>query len=220
VKVQSAPDVVGTTIFSGDPAATKIAPDSLLADPAVQTVTFTGHHNTKLVHHNLGPDDDADDPGNSTLVDKARSLTRPFKAAEAAKDSAKTFTLPAGLGDIAWQIQDNQLTTIASSSTADVSTVSVAGTAGDGKAASYTIRISNKFVSGTKFARPVFDTSIPSYQAAWKVDYSKAYSRTASGFGAVAKTQDVGSWTATEQCDDGGCAATTDRVYGLPTLPM
>ena len=55
------------------------------------------------------------------------------------------------------------------------------GTSGDGKSATYELDVSPTFLLATGgVADLTLDTALPSYQAAWRIDFTKAYSLSAT----------------------------------------
>src|SRR5262249_30095279 len=60
----------------------------------------------------------------------------------------------------------------------DDMTIQTSGTSTDGvKTAMYEMHITQRYFSKTSLARPLFDTDIPGFMPAWKIDFTKAYSR-------------------------------------------
>jgi hypothetical protein len=138
-------------------------PNAMLTADDAQSATFVGKNQPK-----------------KTTITTTRSQTRPLD--DKAASGMTTFQLPALISIPGWGSDpgDDRLSVALPALPAlDDLTISTFGPSTDGtKTAVYMINITAEYFQDTGLARPVFDTSVPSFQAAWKVDFSKHYTRT------------------------------------------
>jgi hypothetical protein len=157
VALQPSGSPASAQIYEGPAAGAPLAPQAVLTAGDVQTATLEA---VKV---------DA-----TTGNVAARGLRRSFRIGD-----ATAFALPSGIGDPVWRADPAQLS-VALPERPDVDLLQVfaTGTAADGKAAIYQLDLSSTYLLSTNVAHPTLDTVVPDYQAAWRIDVSKAYSLT------------------------------------------
>lgn len=160
--------------FNLDPKANKdqlitlfALPDSALTKDDTQNVRF------------IGTNPQIED----TNIKTTRTVTMPFKMGDDVTKGATQLTLPGRLATLAvvpgWGFDGNRLSVALPSLPAlDDMTVATSGTSTDGaKTAVYEMHISASYFSATSLARPLLDTDITGFMPAWKIDFTKVYSR-------------------------------------------
>jgi hypothetical protein len=160
--------------FNLDPKANKdqlitlfALPDSALTKDDTQNVTFIGT-NPQI---------------EGTSISTTRTVSMPFKMGDDVTKGLTQLTMPGRLATLTvvpgWGFDANRLSVALPSLPAlDDMTIETSGTSTDGaKTAIYEMHISASYFSDTSLARPLFDTDIPGFMAAWKIDFTKAYSR-------------------------------------------
>ena len=149
-------------------------PSAALTAGDEQTVTFTGFDQPK--------------PGITTT----RSFTRPFEVGDDVATGKVATGLPSKISGQNWKLEcppamtqcpDAMKTRLSVALPAlpalDTISIETSGTSATDptKAAVYQVEITARYFSATALARPVLDTDIPGFQAAWKIDFGKQYSR-------------------------------------------
>lgn len=136
-------------------------PTAMLTADDVQNATFIGFN--KLP---------------KTNITTTRLQTRPLDADAAAGNT--TFQLPAAISRPSWGVDPQNRLSVALPSlpALDDLTLTTSGLASDGTTpVTYQIFITASYFGDTNLARPLFDTTLPSFSAAWKIDFTKAYTR-------------------------------------------
>lgn len=131
----------------------------------------------------------SDDTQNATFIGSdhpkptvmtTRSITKPFSVGDDTATGMSGFTLPAKISIPSWGFDQNRLSVALPALPAlDDLTIETAGTSSTDatKNAKYMINITKNYFTDTTLARPVFDTNITGFQPAWKIDFTKQYSR-------------------------------------------
>lgn len=138
-------------------------PSAALMAGDEQTVTFTGFDQPK-----------------DTTITTTRSFTRPFKVGDDVATGKEPTGLPSMISIPGWGFDKNRLSVaLPALPGLDTLTMETSGTSATdpAKAVVYQIDITSSYFGATALARPVFDTDLPGYQAAWKLDFTKRYSR-------------------------------------------
>jgi hypothetical protein len=175
-KNNSTPAFVSRSTFNLDKTVNKTktvtvfaVADAGLATGDAQSITFTGTNTIA-----------------DTSIITTRSITKPFKAGDdtAMGKPGAGSSLPSLLAtaDVSpgWDFDTNRLgVALPALPALDDLTVETIGKAMGAPATTvkYQINITASYFQTTALARPVFDTDIPSFQAAWKIDFKQPYSR-------------------------------------------
>lgn len=173
-KNNSGPATLFTADFTLDPKANKnqlvtvfALPDGALSPGATQSIRFTGT-NPQL---------------EDTNISTKRSVVMPFAMGDDVTKGNTQLTFPSRLATLdvvpGWGFDNNRLgVALPSLPALDTMTIMTSGTSADGaKTAKYEMDITENYFSDTSLARPLFDTDIPGYMPAWKIDFTKTYSR-------------------------------------------
>jgi hypothetical protein len=174
-KNNSGPAVLFTADFNLDPKANKdqlvtvfALPDAALTKDDTQSIRFTGK-NPQL---------------EDTNISTKRSVVMPFTMGDDVTKGNAQLTFPSRLATLAvvpgWGFDNNRLgVALPSLPALDSMTISTSGKSSTDatKTAMYEMHISSSYFSDTSLARPLFDTDIPGFMPAWKIDFTKAYSR-------------------------------------------
>jgi hypothetical protein len=173
-KNNSTPATVFTADFNLDLKVNKdqtvtvfAIPDTVLTKDDTQSIRFTGTNHIA-----------------DTDITTRRSVTMPFTMGDDVTKGAAALALPPRLATAAvspgWGLDNNNRLSVALPAlpALDDLTIETSGTSTDGtKTALYELHITASYLSATALARPVLDTDIPGFQAAWKIDFTKPYSR-------------------------------------------
>jgi hypothetical protein len=174
-KNNSGPAVLFAADFNLDPKANKnqlvtvfALPDAALTKDDTQNIRFTGK-NPKI---------------EDTNISTTRSVVMPFAMGDDVTKGNTQLTFPSRLATLTvvpgWEVDSTNRLGVALPAlpALDDMTIMTSGTSTDGvKTAKYEMHITEGYFSDTSLARPVFDTDIPGFMAAWKIDFNKAYSR-------------------------------------------
>src|SRR5215467_3478960 len=107
----------------------------------------------------------------------------PFTMGDDVTTGKTQLTFPSRLATLAvvpgWGFDNERLgVALPSLPALDTMTIATSGTSTDGvKTAMYEMHITANYFSDTSLARPLFDTDITGFMPAWKIDFSKDYSR-------------------------------------------
>lgn len=138
-------------------------PSAALISGDTQSVTFTG----------------MDHPADTDITTK-RSIMKPFKPGDDIATGKAGSALPSKIAVPGWGFDKNRLSVALPALPAnDQVTIETSGVSSTdaAKTAEYQIDITSTYFQTTALARPVFDTDLPGFQAAWKIDFTKHYSR-------------------------------------------
>jgi hypothetical protein len=157
VALQTSHSLVAAHVSEGLAAGALVAPQAMLIADDVQTATLEA---VKV------------DAATGSVT--ARGLRRSFRLGD-----ATTFTLPSGFAEPVWHVDASQPSVAlpAFPPKVDLLQVVATGTSGDGKSALYELDVSPTFLLATGgVADLTLDTALPGYQAAWRIDFTRAYS--------------------------------------------
>jgi hypothetical protein len=172
-KNNDTPAFVSSATFNLDKTVNKaktvtafgVADAGLVAGDA-QFITFTGTNNI-----------------DGSTISTTRSITKPFKAGDdtATGKPGAGSSLPSLLATAnvspGWDFDKNRLgVALPALPALDDLTITTSGF-GPTSNVRYEINITASYFQTTALARPVFDTDIPSFQAGWKIDFNREYTR-------------------------------------------
>jgi hypothetical protein len=161
VALQTTHSPVPAPVSEGLAASALVAPQALLIADDVQTAAL-----------------EAVEVDAKTGSVAARGLRRSFRIGD-----ATTFALPSGIAEAVWRVDASQPSVALPElpPKVDLLQVTATGTSGDGKSATYELDVSPTFLLATGgVADLTLDTVLPSYQAAWRIDFTRAYSLSAA----------------------------------------
>ncbi|HET9625482.1 MAG TPA: hypothetical protein VFP84_29140 [Kofleriaceae bacterium] len=156
----------------------KVIPAASLPKGTTQQITMSASHRDETT-------DGLVEKGAEQTLE--RSTNRNFNDGD-----LTTIALPDGYGSVVWNPNADPagLSFISDSDSLDIQTATVTGVTSENKTAVETIELLSEFFSETSLARVIIATDIPGYQATWKVDTSKQYTRTTQG---LARVDDKGT---------------------------
>lgn len=131
--------------------AVKLAPDSVLTPIDTQTVEVRARRGAMV-----------------------RSLRRPFRVG-----GDTTYTLPAAIGNLQWALDATQQLSVSWSSMPELDELSIVAFSGpsSGVRPLYQLWASADFLAATGIQQIGFDTDLPGYRDAWKIDFARGYQR-------------------------------------------
>jgi hypothetical protein len=137
-------------------------PSDMLTPDDSQSATFTGTNHVDATH-----------------ITTTRTITKPFATGDDTATGMAGFTLPPRISVATWGMDADRLSVaLPTLPSLDSLTIKTSGTSMDGaKTAKYEIDITSGYFDDTSLARPVFDTTIPGFQDAWKINFKLDYSR-------------------------------------------
>lgn len=138
-------------------------------------------------------------------VDAKQTLVRETNRDYTAGDTPNaTILMPAGYGSVVWAPDPAGMSFIADSDPPDLQSSQLVGVTSDGKVGINMIELTQDYLNDTSITRIIIETDLPGYQPTWKVDTTKAYTRTTAGVLRVdddetdPPTHDNRSWTSSQ----------------------